>query len=76
MRIGCCVGVLSLAMSAGVLMGQQQGGGASPKTILLWPGGAPGAQGDEEIDKPSLAVYLPGGLNVTKTGVVVVPGGG
>jgi acetyl esterase/lipase len=64
-------------MSAGVVMGQQQGGGsASPKTILLWPGGAPGAQGDEDIDKPSLAVYLPVGPNVTKTGVVVVPGGG
>ena len=57
-------------------MGQHQGGGsASQKTILLWPGGAPGAQGDEDIDKPSLAVYLPAGPNVTKTGVVVVPGG-
>ncbi|HWW22794.1 MAG TPA: alpha/beta hydrolase [Edaphobacter sp.] len=62
-------------MSAGVLMGQQPGGDASSKTILLWPGGAPGAQGDEDIDKPSLAVYLPMGPNVTKTGVVVVPGG-
>jgi acetyl esterase/lipase len=64
-----------LAMSVGVIHGQQQGGMASPKTILLWPNGAPGAQGDEDIDKPSLTVYLPAGPNATKTGVVVVPGG-
>jgi len=77
MRIGCCGGVLLLTMSAGVMLGQQQVvGSVSPKTILLWPGGAPGAQGDEDVDKPSLAVYLSAGPNATKTGVVVVPGGG
>ena len=65
-----------LAMSVGVIHGQQQGEMVSPKMILLWPNGAPGAQGDEDIDKPSLTVYLPAGLNATKTGVVVVPGGG
>ena len=46
------------------------------KTVLLWPNGAPGAQGDEYIDKPSLTIYLPKGENTTKTGVVVAPGGG
>jgi acetyl esterase/lipase len=46
------------------------------KTVLLWPNGAPGAQGDEDVDKPSLAIYLPAGLNATKTGVVIAPGGG
>ncbi len=45
------------------------------KTMLLWPGGAPGAVGDAEEDKPTLTVYLPSGPNVTKTGVVVAPGG-
>jgi acetyl esterase/lipase len=45
------------------------------KTMLLWPGGAPGAVGDAEEDKPTLTVYLPTGPNVTKTGVVVAPGG-
>jgi acetyl esterase/lipase len=44
-------------------------------TILLWPSGAPGAQGDEDFDKPSLTIFLPSGPNVTKTGVVVAPGG-
>src|ERR1700730_5832213 len=76
MRIGCCAGVLVLAMSAGVMPGQNAIAGTEPKTILLWESGAPGAQGDEDIDKPSLTVYLPAGANATKTGVVVVPGGG
>jgi acetyl esterase/lipase len=77
MRIGCCAGVVMvLAMSMAGMLGQQQDGNASPKTMLLWPGDAPGAQGNEDIDKPSLTVYLPAGPNVTKTGVLVVPGGG
>lgn len=45
-------------------------------TILLWPSGAPGAQGDEDIDKPTLTIFLPSGTNATKTGVIVAPGGG
>jgi acetyl esterase/lipase len=51
---------------------------ASPggKTILLWPEGAPGAQGTEDVDRPSLTVYLPPGANATRTGVVIAPGGG
>jgi acetyl esterase/lipase len=49
--------------------------GGSGKTMLLWPAGAPGAQGDEDIDKPSLTVFLPVAPNPTKTGVVVAPGG-
>jgi len=50
---------------------------AAPKpsqTILLWPQGAPGAMGETDLDKPSLAVYLPA-ANPTHTGVVVCPGG-
>jgi acetyl esterase/lipase len=50
--------------------------GPGGRTILLWPDGAPGAQGNEEIDRPSLTVYLPTGPNATKTGVIVAPGGG
>jgi acetyl esterase/lipase len=46
------------------------------KTVLLWPNGAPGARGSEDIDQPSLMIYLPAGANATKTGVVVAPGGG
>ena len=44
--------------------------------MRLWPAGAPGALGDEDVDKPTLTVFLPVTPNVTKTGVVVAPGGG
>lgn len=50
--------------------------GGAGKTMLLWPAGAPGARGDEDIDKPTLTVFLPVAPNTTKTGVVVAPGGG
>ena len=63
-------------MLSGTGLAQGTSGEQAGKTLLLWPAGAPGAQGDEEIDKPTLTVYLPAGVNVTKTGVVVAPGGG
>src|SRR5690242_3833746 len=67
-------------MVAGQQPQQQVWSTALGKTILLWPDGAqnsaPGAQGSEDIDKPSLTIYLPKGENATKTGVVVAPGGG
>lgn len=62
--------------------GQQQAASTVPAppegttTILLWPSGAPGAQGDEDIDKPTLTIFLPKVPNATKTGVLVTPGGG
>jgi acetyl esterase/lipase len=43
---------------------------------LLWPSGAPGAVGNEDVDKPSLTLYLPEGGPSTGIGVVVCPGGG
>jgi acetyl esterase/lipase len=49
--------------------------GGAGKTMLLWPAGAPGALGDEDVDKPTLTVFLPVAANATKTGVVVAPGG-
>src|ERR1700722_11814608 len=52
------------------------GSGAEGKKVLLWPDGAPGAQGTEDVDKPTLTIFLPEGVNATKTGGVVAPGGG
>ncbi len=46
------------------------------QTVLLWPDGAPGAQGDTDADKPSLTIYPVSGTNKVPTGVVVCPGGG
>src|SRR6185437_528590 len=74
------VGGIGLAMmlSVGIIQAQQMPDSSGPagKTMLLWPDGAPGAQGNEDVDKPTLTVYLPAAANVTKTGVVVAPGGG
>jgi acetyl esterase/lipase len=46
-----------------------------PGTVLLWPNGAPGAQGTADEDRPSLTIYV-ASANKVPTGVVVCPGGG
>ena len=53
-----------------------------PKTLPLWPDGAPGAQGKETGDDfhagdvPTLTVYRPEPSRATGAAVVVCPGGG
>jgi acetyl esterase/lipase len=49
---------------------------ASPKVEPVWPKGAPGAVGTEEVDRPSLTIYLPPVDKANGTAVVVCPGGG
>ena len=49
-------------------------GAEPPKTVLLWPAGAPSAQGDQEKDRPSLTIFLP--TQPVGTAVIVAPGGG
>ena len=49
---------------------------ARAKTILLWPRGAPLAQGTADTDKPSLTIFLPGHPSAAQSGVVICPGGG
>lgn len=44
--------------------------------VLLWPGGAPGANGDDVIDKPALTIHLVDGPMNTGAAVVINPGGG
>ncbi|WP_348270008.1 alpha/beta hydrolase [Edaphobacter paludis] len=68
--------VLAVVLSLGIAQGQQAPDAAAGKTLLLWPAGAPGAQGTADVDKPTLTVFLPSGPNATKTGVVIAPGGG
>jgi acetyl esterase/lipase len=67
---------MALVALTGTGFGQQGVVAGGEKTMLLWPAGAPGAMGDEDVDKPTLTVYLPTVANATKTGVVVAPGGG
>ena len=77
---GFAGGVVLAGALCGFCLGQTTGEvtphGIAPQTVLLWPKGAPGAKGSEDVDKPSLTVYLPQGANGTKTAVVVAPGGG
>jgi acetyl esterase/lipase len=47
-----------------------------PKGELLWPEGAPSAQGTEDVDKPTLAAYVVPAGRGTGTAVIVCPGGG
>ena len=58
---------VALLFTASVLLAQQP-------SELLWPNGAPGAVGTEELDKPSLTPWLPAKGN--GLAVVVCPGGG
>jgi len=76
-RLACGFGLMGLlGMGVGYAQNAAPGADVVGDTMLLWPGGAPGATGDAEVDKPTLTVYLPTGENATKTGVVVAPGGG
>jgi acetyl esterase/lipase len=52
-----------------------QGPGA-PKPELLWPGGAPGAQGTADEDTPTLTPYLAPKAQANGTAVIICPGGG
>jgi len=47
-----------------------------PRVELLWPGGAPGAVGTDDLDKPSLSIFLPPAGRATGSAVVICPGGG
>src|SRR5882672_8375593 len=50
---------------------------ATPETpIVLWPGGAPGALGNEPGDIPTLTPYLPPKGKATGAAIIVCPGGG
>jgi acetyl esterase/lipase len=49
---------------------------AEPKTELLWPNGAPGANGTEAKDKPTLIVWSPEKEKNCGVAIVVCPGGG
>lgn len=70
------LGFITLALVSGAAYAQQPVQQNSGPEVLLWPAGAPGASGSDDTDKPELTVFVPSGVNATKTGVVVAPGGG
>jgi acetyl esterase/lipase len=62
--------------AASAVAGTTENTATAPESRLLWPGGAPGAKGDAEGDKPTVAIYLPPKQARTGTAVVICPGGG
>jgi acetyl esterase/lipase len=46
-----------------------------PQTIPLWPGQAPGALGDGDLDKPTITIYMPPNTTGPMTAVIIAPGG-
>jgi acetyl esterase/lipase len=44
--------------------------------LPLWAGPAPGAQGTEDVDIPTITVYMPRAATPGMTAVIVCPGGG
>ncbi len=71
-------GIVAIALGTALASAPAIGGSDAPQAPieLLWPGGAPGALGQEDPDKPWLWVYLPPAEKVTGAAVVVCPGGG
>jgi len=65
--------ILTMALAASTVLAQNNN---APKPELLWANGAPGAMGNDDIDKPTLTPYLAPSGRGTGTAVVVCPGGG
>lgn len=66
---GLLCGLVLGLLSAGVQA-------AEPEVVVLWPEGAPGAVGKEDVDRPELRIYLPAKEKANGTAVVICPGGG
>jgi len=83
MKIRVAFSLAAVCMSAFAATALAQTAPAAPPvaipppaaTLLLWPGGAPGALGTAPDDMPKVDVYLPK-ENTTHMGVIVAPGGG
>lgn len=67
------IGILALALLQTPLVSIGQT--SEFKTVELWPEGAPGAVGQEDIDKPSLTLLLPAKGQSNGAAVVICPGG-
>ncbi len=71
--------VVIMALTAALVLAQARGArpnpNAEPETIPLWEGGAPGALGDTDADRPTLTFYR-ANRQSNGTAVIVAPGGG
>jgi acetyl esterase/lipase len=67
--------ICAMAVSSAIFAQQPPSAPISNWT-LLWPGGAPGALGSEDADRPAISIFLPAKEKAAGTGVLVCPGGG
>jgi acetyl esterase/lipase len=69
--------VLSLAFAASPAASQPPAPPIlqEPQTLPLWPGGAPGALGQDDRDQPAITVYMPPNTTGPMTAVIIAPGG-
>jgi acetyl esterase/lipase len=49
---------------------------AGPEPVRLWPDGAPGAVGTEDVDRPAVRIYQPDEAARSDAAILVCPGGG
>jgi acetyl esterase/lipase len=82
MALAICVGLMTSvgAAQSGSATGTEMVGtvvdpGLNIHTVALWPGGAPGQQGDEPSDVPAVSVFAPRKGKANGTAVVIAPGG-
>src|SRR5260370_24960099 len=76
---GCsrlCIRLFTITILLGTCAAAQQPARlGQPRTIPLWEQSAPGALGNEDIDKPELTLYPAYGRETSGTAVIVCPGG-
>ena len=68
--------LLAAAFAIGIQAGATASSESTGNQLLLWPGGAALAVGNEARDQPSLTVYQPEKTPANGTAVVICPGGG
>ena len=76
MRLASPVGPVGLVPILLLALLPAYGQTQPPEPMPLWPNGAPGALGNEDVDKPTLTAYPAKGAGVVPTAVIVCPGGG
>ena len=72
-----CAGLMATAAMAqsGAAGSEAVDPGLKIQTVELWPGGAPGQNGNEAKDVPALSVFAPRRGHAGTTAVIVAPGG-
>jgi acetyl esterase/lipase len=67
--------IAAMAQSAAPAAAEAIDPGLHIQTVALWPGGAPGQEGDAPSDVPALSVFAPRKGHAGTTAVIIAPGG-